>query len=52
MAETVVDAVPVDTVNREPVRQFVVRGSRFEVASKYTLIKAVGKGAYGVVCRL
>lgn len=35
---------------REPVKTFVVRGTRFEVAEKYTLIKAVGKGAYGVVC--
>ena len=50
MVDTVVDAVPVSGTNRDPVRQFVVRGSRFEVASKYTLIKAVGKGAYGVVC--
>jgi mitogen-activated protein kinase 1/3 len=35
---------------REPTKTFVVRGTRFEVADKYTLIKAVGKGAYGVVC--
>ena len=35
---------------REPVKEFMVRGSRFEVAEQYTLIKAVGKGAYGVVC--
>ena len=35
---------------REPVKEFMVRGSRFEVAELYTLIKAVGKGAYGGVC--
>ena len=35
---------------REPVRTFVVRGSEFEVAQRYSLIKGVGKGAYGVVC--
>ena len=35
---------------RGPVKEFMVRGSRFEVAEQYTLIKAVGKGAYGVVC--
>jgi serine/threonine protein kinase len=35
---------------RGPTKTFVVRGTRFEVADKYTLIKAVGKGAYGVVC--
>eukprot|EP01045_Picozoa_sp_COSAG04_P047099 COSAG04_NODE_17410_length_470_cov_0.797844_1_plen_85_part_01 len=31
---------------REPVRTFVVRGSEFEVAQRYSLIKGVGKGAY------
>ena len=45
----IVDAVAV-TYGREPTKSFVVRGTRFEVADKYTLIKAVGKGAYGVVC--
>jgi len=35
---------------REPCREFMVRGTKFEVAEKYGLIKAVGKGAYGVVC--
>jgi len=35
---------------REPCREFMVRGTKFEVAEKYQLIKAVGKGAYGVVC--
>jgi serine/threonine protein kinase len=34
---------------REPCREFMVRGTKFEVADKYGLIKAVGKGAYGVV---
>jgi serine/threonine protein kinase len=50
----IVDAIAVkdgmSTSGREPVKTFVVRGTRFEVAEKYTLIKAVGKGAYGVVC--
>ena len=35
---------------REPTREFMVRGTRFQLAEKYALIKAVGKGAYGVVC--
>ena len=35
---------------REPTRTFRARGSEFEVAQRYSLIKGVGKGAYGVVC--
>ena len=34
---------------RERCREFMVRGTKFEVSEKYGLIKAVGKGAYGVV---
>eukprot|EP01043_Picozoa_sp_COSAG02_P064012 COSAG02_NODE_9233_length_2282_cov_2.479615_2_plen_138_part_00 len=50
-SDSVVDTVAgTGPSGREPTKSFVVRGTRFEVADKYTLIKAVGKGAYGVVC--
>ena len=38
------------SASREPTRTFRARGSEFEVAQRYSLIKGVGKGAYGVVC--
>ena len=43
------DATAPKLSRREPCREFMVRGTKFEVAEKYGLIKAVGKGAYGVV---
>ena len=32
------------------INSFMVSGSRFDVDSRYTLIKPIGHGAYGVVC--
>eukprot|EP00824_Muranothrix_gubernata_P011522 TRINITY_DN24975_c0_g1_i1.p1 TRINITY_DN24975_c0_g1~~TRINITY_DN24975_c0_g1_i1.p1 ORF type:complete len:389 (+),score=81.33 TRINITY_DN24975_c0_g1_i1:90-1256(+) len=33
-----------------PIRSFMVCGTRFDVDTRYTLIKPIGHGAYGVVC--
>ena len=32
------------------INSFMVSGARFDVDSRYTLIKPIGHGAYGVVC--
>ena len=32
------------------INSFMVCGTRFDVDSRYTLIKPIGHGAYGVVC--
>lgn len=32
------------------INSFMVAGTRFDVDSRYTLIKPIGHGAYGVVC--
>ena len=32
------------------IHSFMVSGARFDVDSRYTLIKPIGSGAYGVVC--
>merc|ERR1719230_1335686 len=45
-----IDVSPRMVGQREPTREFMVRGTKFCLAEKYALIKAVGKGAYGVVC--
>lgn len=38
------------TGKETPVSHFMVCGNLFEVDAKYTPIKPIGKGAYGVVC--
>eukprot|EP01135_Chromosphaera_perkinsii_P001291 Nk52_evm18s164 gene=Nk52_evmTU18s164 len=32
------------------IQSFMVCGTRFDIPAKYTLIKPIGQGAYGVVC--
>lgn len=39
------EAQPANKIN-----SFMVSGARFDVDSRYTLIKPIGHGAYGVVC--
>ena len=33
-----------------PINSFMVCGTRFDVDARYTLLKPIGHGAYGVVC--
>merc|ERR1719409_819405 len=35
---------------KRSISSFMVRGTRFDVDSRYTLVKPIGHGAYGVVC--
>lgn len=41
-----------DAAAQQPgqINSFMVAGTRFDVDSRYTLIKPIGHGAYGVVC--
>lgn len=41
--------MPIDSLELETAC-YVVHGTRFEVARKYTVLEPVGQGAYGIVC--
>ena len=35
----------------KPKREYLVKGTKFEVDSRYEVKKGIGQGAYGLVCR-